>query len=223
MEINNAIAANIKKHQPIFDKSEKETKEKIKKIEKEAEAAKKRKEMEEEITAFPASAEPDSSLDEALQQQQRAQEQQRLDELYKDSTVAQFDDRREYLNRDGSKLISHEDGHISVQGGRWSTPEDKAKMLVEGAAAKGWENLSFTTSDPDVEKYVKAMGKGMDIDARTAEEWEQAKEKDGIEISESIDKNQEIETQESLPDLVAEAEQQQEADLKRNHEDEAEL
>lgn len=84
---------------------------------------------------------------------------QMLQRIMPSSRTAIFDDRVEYHQPDGGKLVDRGD-KLSVHGGRWSTTETEAALLVDAAAAKGWDvGVLREDTDPEFAEYVKAFGR----------------------------------------------------------------
>ncbi|PTB86866.1 hypothetical protein C9940_00610 [Pseudidiomarina aestuarii] len=84
---------------------------------------------------------------------------QMLQRIMPSSRTAIFDDHVEYHQPDGGKLVDRGD-KLSVHGGRWSTTETEAALLVDAAAAKGWDvGVLREDTDPEFAEYVKAFGR----------------------------------------------------------------
>jgi hypothetical protein len=183
---------------------------------KEAEEARRKKEAEAENEVSEAGNENQFEQDDELFKAQKKQQEQQLDELHANATKASFEDRNEYFYKDGSKVIDHEDGHMSIVAGRWSTPEDQAKLAIESAQAKGWETLSTKGFDDLTQEYMVAIGKANDIEVKTEAEWEklaneqetEAEQEDELEEAPEVEIAQEQEQLEPLADANEQAEEQ---------------
>lgn len=199
MNVREKVQVKMNKHQEKLDQAE--AKAKAKKAE-----AKRKKEAENEVSEATSNNEHEG-VNEAAAKAQRELEEQQLDALHDKATKASFEDRNEYFFKDGSKVIDHEDGHISIQAGRWSTPEDQAKLTVESAIAKGWGRVSTKGFDEITQSYIEAIGNNLDIEVKTEAEWQ----KDGLskddeqEVDKELDDleeaNVEIDTQEEKVEL----------------------
>lgn len=96
--------------------------------------------------------------------------QRAIEKLMSGSRTAIFDDRVEYHQQDGTKLIDR-GGKLAIQSGRWSTPETEAALMVDAAVAKGWvSGVLPTDSDPEFAKYVQAFAKARGLEVEYAHE-----------------------------------------------------
>jgi hypothetical protein len=158
--------------------------------------------------------------DDELLKAQKEQQEQHLDELHANATKASFEDRNEYIYRDGSKVIDHADGHMSIVAGRWSTPEEQAKLAIESAQAKGWETLSTKGFDDVTQEYMEAIGKANDIEVKTEAEWAKEAEQQETqaayedELEEAPEVEIEDQQQKQLEPLANESEIEQEQSIK---------
>ncbi|MDB2705706.1 hypothetical protein N9Y67_04135 [Pseudomonadota bacterium] len=233
MNIKDKVQQTISKHDEKFQKAEQEAKAKVKKAEKEA-AAKKKKELENENqVSSPVSPQQDAALNDEALRIQREQQEQQMDVLHSSATKAQFEDRNEYIHRDGSKVIDHEDGHLTLEAGRWSTPEDQATLAVESGLAKGWDTMSTRGFDEQTQSYMQAIGKSMGVEVKTEAEWLQQHEDEANKEDESENeatdeleeaKDIDVKQQEQLEPLAQEEFEQehQEQTVKQQQEQEME-
>ncbi|NOR70363.1 MAG: hypothetical protein GQ532_11845 [Methylomarinum sp.] len=92
----------------------------------------------------------------------QAESRPALEALQPNTHTAVFEDRTEYLHQDGTKLIDR-GNLLTIDPGRWSTPESRAALIVDAGAAKGWSEMSFSGSDEFVE-YAEALAKARGIE-----------------------------------------------------------
>lgn len=162
MNVIDAVNSHINQYQPgmVAAAAQKEAKRIKDKIKAAAENKK----------AVDASMTPEDAVQAQAQDPQDSKDAMRA--LYPNATVAEFDERIEYISSDSSKLIDH-GNQLQVRSGRFQTPQQAAAVLIEASNAKGWSQVTISSSNQEIIDYAKGIGRGMGIEVKTAEEWKE--------------------------------------------------